>query len=355
MPDKGPRLRDVAQRAGVSLGTASNVLSQKVAVAPETRERVLRAVEELGYRWKSHARPAHRPQASGPLAVIGAVGKISGTEFMTSNPFYSHILTGIERECRRQHISLMLAHIATDAYSRPVSLPPMLLDDHVDAVIIVGTFLENTIHMIGDRFDKPVALVEAYSPGNRFDSVLIDNEAGAARAVDHLVALGHRHIGLIGSTPDAYPSIRERRRGFQAALHAHGISAHYIIDSLLDREESYRATLELLHRSPRVSAIFACNDDVAMGVYRAAAELGRQIPRDLSVVGFDNIDLAAQCVPPLTTLHVDKQLLGTMAVRHLVDRAENPSRPTLTTSVSTELVQRSSTAPPARARRQGGD
>ncbi len=337
-----PTLRDVAARAGVSLGTASNVLNNRGNVSEDTRQRVIKAAAALGYLMQPRA------SSKGGLTVIGVIGKLTDGEPMNLNPFYSYVLAGIERECQQQQLSVMFANIEVDRINRPSRLPPMLLDRQVDGVLIVGTFLESTIQVIGSRVDFPVALVDAYAPGSGFDSVVTDNLNGAFAAVEHVIKAGHTHIGLVGSSPDGYPSIRERRKGYLRALKHHGINQTYIEDGALTRESGCEATLALLARAPEVTAIFASNDEVAQGVYDAAGQLELAVPQDLSIIGFDDIDASRALTPPLTTMRVDKMLLGMMAVRHLKDRADNPSRPSLMTSVSAVLIPRSSVQRPNR-------
>lgn len=340
-----PTLRDVAKLAGVSLGTASNALNNRGNVSDEARTRVMEAAAAIGYRMQVRVTaPPSRPS----LSVIGVIGKVNDGITMTINPFYSYVLAGIERECQRYNLSLMLANIVVDKLNRPVNLPPMLLDHQVDGVLMVGTFLEDTIHQIGRKFEKPVVLVDAYAPGSRFDSVVTDNITGAYTAVKHLIKQGHAKIGLVGSMTDAYPSIRERRKGYLRALKHHRIADIYIEDSDLNRASAYDATYALLQRAPEITAIFACNDEVAFGVLMAARHMGRDVPNDLSVIGFDDIDLATQVSPALSTMRVDKLLMGKMAVRYLKDRAETPERSSLTTLINTTLISRDSVRPPTR-------
>lgn len=342
MINEKPTLRDVAQLAGVSLGTASNVLNNRMNVSDEARKKVLDAATTLGYRHQVRV----IANAERGLSVIGTIGKVDDGEVMTTNPFYSHVLTGIERECQRHNLSLMIGNVEVDTMNRPSAMPAMLTDRRVDGVLVVGTFLRDTIQIIGRQVNKPVVLIDAYAPGSRFDSVLTDNINGAFTAVDYLVKQGHRRIGLIGSTPDGYPSIRERRKGYLRALKHHKIAHSYIEDGLLNREAGYHTTITLLRHSPEVTAIFACNDEVAIGVMNAARDMGREVPRDLSVIGFDDIDLAQRWSPQLTTMRVDKMLMGVLAVRQLRQRAENSDYPALTTLVSTRLVVRDTVSPP---------
>ncbi|MEP7291191.1 MAG: substrate-binding domain-containing protein, partial [Chloroflexota bacterium] len=249
---------------------------------------------------------------------------------------------GAERECARHHISLMYANIEVDEQNRATALPAMLLESRVDGVIVVGAFLEETLAHISTLASQNVVLVDAYtSSGNEFDSVLIDNFGGAIKAVNHLVASGHRNIGIIGSQPDSYPSILERRQGYLTVIGQHGLKP-FIEDGILLRPNAYEATRNLIARAPEITAIFACNDESAIGVLNALQDSGLRVPEDVSLIGFDNIDLVQEVTPALTTMHVDKVLMGVMAVRHLVERAIDPGRTPLKTLVSTQLIERAS-------------
>jgi LacI family transcriptional regulator len=336
---KQPSLRDIAKQADVALSTVSQVLNNKPGVSPETRQHVLKVASELGYRYKVSVNAPVSPQ----LSTIGLVTKRFNGDPMNINPFYSYVLAGAERECQRHNISLMYANIEVDEDNHALSWPSMLLDQRVDGVIVVGAFLEETISHISRSAGQNIVLVDAYTANTAtFDSVLIDNYNGAISAVNFLIENGHRHIGLIGSHLHSYPSILERRRGYEAALHQHGIEDIYIEDCALDRPYAFQATLRLLKRAPHITAIFACNDNVAVGVMNAAQNLGYKVPEDLSVIGFDDIDLAQEVTPPLTTMHVDKVLMGALALRHLRDRAETPDRTPIKTMISTQVIVRES-------------
>ena len=341
MNNNGPTMRDVAKQADVSLGTASNVLNNKGNVSAEVRNRVLSAVNTLGY--KHPVRLASLSMV--PLSVLGVISKRDPAPAPAINPFYSHVIAGIDHECQRQNLSLMYANVDVDELNRPNALPPMLLERQVDGIIMVGTFVEDTIHRLGKSVNMPVVLVDGYAPGSVYDSIVSDNLMGAFHAVKYLIDLGHTRIGLIGSGANAYPSIRERRKGYVKALRSAGIQNELIEDSPLSRAGGYNATVALLQRTPSITAIFACNDEVAIGAMTAAREMGRLIPDDLSLVGFDDIDLAQEISPTLTTVHVDKVLMGVLAVRHLRDRAETPGRPAITTTLGTNLIIRESVRP----------
>ena len=163
-------------------------------------------------------------------------------------------------------------------------------------------------------------------------------------AVQHLIELGHRHIGLVGSHPEAYPSIPERRQGYMQALTDHGLRPGYFADARLSNEEAAQSAAVMLERHPEM-ALFGCNDEVAIAAMRVAKTLGRRVPDDLSVVGFDDIDLARHVSPALTTMHVDKVGLGRMAVQLLRRRFENPGSERARAVLYAHRIARASTAP----------
>ncbi len=331
-------LRMVAEKAGVSVGTASQAINNRANVSSETRARVLEAATALGYRVKE---PMIRA-ADHQIAVVGMLTMHDIGSVAAPNVFYSHVQAGVEIECRRQDLHLMFSTIDVDSKKRPIGWPTMLREQRIDGLILIGTFIEDTIDRIKEQLTAPIILVDAYAPNLPFDSVLTDNIQGAFSAVEHLVKKGHTHIGLIGWNPATLTSIHERKEGYLRALKAYGIDREYIEESVLDRQPAFDAVQRLLKRSPEVTAIFAANDETAIGVLNGAQALGLSVPNDLSLVGFDNIDLAGEIKPSLTTVHVYKNWMGIFGVRTLIERARNPDQPKIATIVSTQLVVRDS-------------
>jgi DNA-binding LacI/PurR family transcriptional regulator len=336
---KHVKLADVARAAGVSAGTASQALNQRTMVSPETRKKVLEVAVRLGY-FKDTVKPLHAHE----LKVIGVLVKQDINLPREINPFFSHIQSGVEQACRDYGMSMMISTIDVESSNRPVAFPIMLKEKHPDGLISLGTFLDGTTGEIFRDLGIPVVLADSYAPGLPFDSVLIDNRQGALSALHHLIEHGHERIGLVGSNQTSPPGILERRWAYLEALKTNGLTP-YIEDSDLSREPAYTATTSLIERS-QVTAIFACNDDVAIGAMQAVRDMGKRVPEDISVVGFDNIDSSADVYPPLTTVHVHKRWMGMMAVQTLLERARNPDKPKTTTTVSTDLIVRQSVASP---------
>jgi len=332
-------MADVAEQSSVSLSTVSLVLRDKPGVGSETRQRVLDVARELGYIPKN-------PLASyiSNLTSIGLILKAEPERVPQANQFYSHVLAGIEESCRKRQINLLYATMTVDQDSNLLELPRLLTDGNaVDGLLLVGAFLNDTLAQVVERHSTPVALVDAYAISDVYDAVISDNFKGAYQAVTYLIERGHRYIGLVGSHPKAYPSIQERQSGYIQALQDNSISGRYLVQShLIDTNDVAEATKDLLRRNPQITAIFGVNDESALTVIDVAQNLGRRVPDDLSVVGFDNIDLADCVTPSLTTMHVDKVGMGRLAVHLLINRVNHPEASPVTAVVRSGLIERDS-------------
>ncbi len=342
MPKTAPSLRDVAQTAGVSLGTASRALNNKSNVLPATRALVLKAATDLGYKMQFRMPTT----VASRLNTIGVVVKRDPSEYPGIDPFNYAILCGVEDECERLGINMMYASLPVDEISSAITWSPMLENEEIDGLIVIGVVIEKPEIAARIPTEIPVVLVDSYAHSIECDSVLIENERGAYKAVRYLIQQGHQNIGLIGSGIHgrAHPGISERHRGYLRALADHGIERIYIEDSYLHHAEAYKAAYNLLQRCPEITAIFSCNDDIAPHIVHAAIDLGRRVPEDISIMGFDDSVVALKTQPLLSTIHVDKELMGSLAVRQLYERSANSERPPITTLVGTRLIERESVA-----------
>jgi LacI family transcriptional regulator len=207
-------LNEVAKLAGVSMGTASQALNNKPNVSIETRTRVIEAADVLGYNYD---RSLHLGKSS--ISVVGMLIKHEAGHPIEPNQFYSHVQVGIDEECRVRGLSLMFSYLEVDEHNQPIIWPTMLREQQVDGLIIVGAFLPENSPAIRE-LDIPIILVDGYAPDYPYDSIVIDNKGGSASLAHHLVAQGHRCFGIIGSEPDSFPSIQERRTVFAQTLQA---------------------------------------------------------------------------------------------------------------------------------------
>ena len=236
----------------------------------------------------------------------------------------------------------MFGRLPVDEDNRPAETSAMLNSDIVDGLLMVGTFVDETITSISNKRTPPLVLVDAYSNTESFDAVVSDNFRAAYQIVEYLLGKGHRHIGLIGSEANAYPSLRDRRNGYLRALKENDIADVYIAEFNISRTHGYEETIRLLKEHPQITALFGINDEVAVTAMRAAQDLGRIVPQDLSVIGYDDTYLAVKASPPLTTMHVDIVSMGRAAVQMLNFRLENPDAARMTLTIHPTLIERES-------------
>jgi LacI family transcriptional regulator len=335
-------ITDIAQESGVSPATVSLVLRNRPGVSEETRARVIEIAENLGYQ----VRPTLTTPRKGRLQTIGMVVKTEPSLPARANPFYSHVIIGVEDACRNSGIDLLLSTMPVDDSNRPMGVPQMLVRGAADALLMVGTFVDETIGSISGRKAPPVVLVDAYARTECYDAVVSDNFQAAWQVVDYLIRHGHQHIGLVGGEAEAYPSIKQRRGGYLRALREHEISETYLAEFNIMKENGYEATRQLLKKHPQITALFGVNDRVALAAMSAAQDMGKRIPEDISVVGYDDVDFAANAKPPLTTMHVDTVAMGRAAVQMIISRIEHPDSARMTLTIHPTLIERESVARP---------
>jgi LacI family transcriptional regulator len=336
---KRPTIRDVAQKASLSISTVSLVINDKKHVSDQTRTSVRQAIDELGY----HPQRSARGLASRNSGNIGFL--LSDDHFSQAEPFYTRIFLGTEFAARDLHYYILLTTVGR--YFDPKrSVPRFLLERNVDGIIIAGQLNEKLIDYICGM-DIPVILVDFELKRKSLSSVLIDNRGGIAAVANHLCSLGHRDIGFIGGDV-SHPSIADRYAGYREAMAENSLTA---LESSISTDEpdtglanGFEAARKVLTGSgSRPSAIIAANDAMAMGCAQFARSIGLKIPEHLSLVGFDDIEMSSHTDPPLTTVRVLKEEMGKIAVQHLVDMIRSPNPSVVTTRVPVELIIRGST------------
>ena len=330
-------IADIAEDSEVSSATVSLVLREKPGVGRETRQRVLDSAQRLGYLHKS-ARPL--PSHTN-IHNIGLILKTRPNDPLASNQFYAPVLAGIEAACRQRDINLFYAHLPVDETNDPLEPPRILRNQETNGLLLIGAHLNDAMLAIFQQQNTPVVLVDAYADGDPFDSVVTDNDTGAWHATQHLIENGHQQIAIVGSQPHAYPSIQERRTGYIRAVTEYHYPTHFINTSLLP-DTAVAATLAYSDQHPEVTAVFACNDEIAIALINALQANGKQVPDDLSIIGFDNVLLAQHITPPLTTMRVDKMGMGRLAAQLLFNRIEFPAAGSVCTVIRPSLIQRNS-------------
>ena len=330
-------IRQVAQEAGVSVGTVSRVLNNKPGVSEKTRQHVLDVARELGY-----VLPRRSPLSPFPVTHLGVLNRPM-TYALPANPFYSDVFHGIEQICHDWHINLSYSTLDI-ANGHIRSLPPLIDDERIGGIILVGALPQAVVESVCAAAHVPIVLVDNCFEPCPWDAVMVDNRRGAYMAAECVISRGHRHIALLGG-PD-HPSIVERREGYEWALRERGLAPTIVPSAGLDVADGEQAVVQLLQQAPQTTAIVCSNDTQAIGALRKLQQLGYGVPDDFSIVGFDDIDMAQLTSPPLTTVRVGRSALGQVAVQLLLGRIGVPDRPATKAVVGVSLVERATVCPP---------
>jgi LacI family transcriptional regulator len=349
--------KEVAQQAEVSVGTVSRVFNNHPNVSEEIRQRVLKVAADLGY-FRAQGQPA-APRPSRLLKEVGFLYCSSIEETpATLDPYWAPIFHGVESESRQSQIKITYRTI-TDIRHMPHLLTTTLYEMRLGGILLVGQAEADTLRAI-QATRTPVVLVDHYIAGIPVDILLPDNFQGAQLAMDYLFSAGHRRIAFIGgpsesmapaapTTPPIYKiySIRQRWISYCMAFLDRGLLIDYrLVESgKLSLESGYDACKRLLERKIDFSAIFCVDDITAIGAMKALREAGRRVPEDISLIGFDGIELGQHVTPALSTVRVNTEALGATALRTLIARAANPDAPYVTTLLGVELMKRDSVAP----------
>jgi LacI family transcriptional regulator len=338
-------IRELARLSGVSVGTVSRALNGYADVRSETRERIMRLARELDYTPAAAARSLVTQRSH----VIGVFMETGEGHPDLQHPFFHEVLGGLKQRVGAEGFDLLLfaSERPGNGYG-PHSYLKRARHHAVDGVALIGLDTEEEEVRRLVRAELPCVGIDMDIAGPNTEVVMSDNVSGAEAAMRHLHGLGHRRIATITGMLESRPGI-DRLRGYRAAAQALGLAYRdeYVAYGDFYAESGREATERLLALPDPPTAIFAAADLMAIGAIRAAAEVGLRVPEDLSVVGFDDIQLAPHVNPPLTTLRQDKLGLGGAAGDALVARiAGDPGRPPLR-QLPVELVVRGSTAAPA--------
>ena len=329
-------LADVARESGVSAAAVSLAVRGEPGVSRQTRDRVVETARRMGYRGVSRTAGRRARQVT-----LGLIIKAPPGDAPEVNRFYAPVMAGIEEICRIRDVDLLFAAMPVDAQYYPLEVPRLVTERACDGLIVVGAHLSHgTTALLEDG--SPAILVDAYAEDVGFDSVVSDNVGGARGAVEHLIGRGHREIALVGSDPESFPSILQRRRGYEQAIAEAELRPHIVDVAHYPPEAAAAAALEYVQAHPEVTAAFCCNDDVAVALIQGAQRAGIDVPGGLSVVGYDDVDLARFVTPNLTTMAVDKLEMGRLAVTLLLQRLEFSGGATVQSFIRPRLVERAS-------------
>ncbi len=327
-------IRQIAKLAGVSRSTVSRVINDHPNVSPETREQVLKVVEETGFR----PDPIARSLSSRRADIIGLVIPLA-IQSLFEDPFFPRLTQGISETCNRYDYTLSLFLLHSPEQEAKL-YPRISRRQFLDGVIVTATLSDDPL-IPQLRANRVPFVLHGRHQDPRVSFVEIDNVTGAHTAVTHLIRLGRRRIALI-TGPLGSLAAEDRKQGYLNALIERRVPVDkdLIIHGDFTEISSYEAMQRLLDKGP--DAVFVASDSMAMGALRALREAGKRVPEEVAVVGFDDMPQAATADPPLTTIRQPIQRAGALAVEMLMDILENGSEPVRRIILPTELVIRSS-------------
>ncbi len=337
MARKGVTLKDVAAAAKVSRATAARALNSYGYVGDETALRVLEAADSLGYR-------ANRVAQALRIGQLPIVGYVPGD---IQNPFFARIAHDLEVELRKERYNLLIASSEEDV-EQEKELLESLRSLSVRGFILAPTSATDNEHIVKlAREGAPIVLIDRVTESVRCDSVVVDNEGGARECVDYLVANGHRRIALLRDESRIFTA-QERLAGYQNSLQSHGIE---LDDSLIGVssstvEHAIEATIRLFSRRHRPTALFTVDSLMTQGALLALRSLGLSIPHDVSLVGFDDFNLATFTDPQITVVAQPISEIGPLAARLLLDRLAGKKVAPRHMRFPTRLIVRGSVSPP---------
>lgn len=328
-------IEDVARAAGVSRQTVSRAINNKGEISPATLKRVMEAVQELGYRPSGVARGLATQRTYTVGLVVPDI----------TNPFFPEIARGVQDVARSEEYSVFLCN-TDESPEEELQVLYSLAAQPVDGIILCGSRIgDDDLAAFVDRY-RPLVVLNGFLEHPGVSLILVDNHQGAKLAVDYLADQGHVAIGMLAG-PVTSPSSAQRVEGFCQAMAARNLPVpeDWILSGPPTIEGGYEAAYHLLTQHPQVTAIFAYNDLRALGAIQACRELGRRVPAQCAIVGFDDIRMAALVSPSLTSVRVDKYHLGQQAMSRLLAMLDEPDAAFPPICIDVELVIRESALP----------
>jgi LacI family transcriptional regulator len=325
-------VRDVAERAGVSVGTVSNVLNNPDKVSPATAERVQAAITELGFVRNDAARQLR----AGHSRSIGMI------VLDVRNPFFTDVARGAEASAAEAHLSILLAN-SDERPEREAGYLDLFEEQRVRGILItpVGDVLPR-LEQLRSR-GIPCVLVDRLARSEGFSSVSVDDEAGGAMAMTHLADTGRRHVVFVGG-PFTLDQVRDREAGARRVARERGVRLDVVESANLSAAEGVQAGRMLADAEERPDAVFAANDVVALGLLQGLIQSGLRVPEDVAIVGYDDIDFAASATVPITSIGQPRDRIGSEAVELLLAEADGTAEPRQIV-FGPGLVVRASSAP----------
>lgn len=328
-------LEDLAKLAGVSISTASRALNDSPAINRQTKQRIWKLAREQKYPFR-HYMPAGPIGAEATIAVVAP--RLQGREFVLDDPFFLDLLSGLAEAARERDCDLLVSHVAPASFE---DLSILMSTSRAEGVVFLG---QSTLHRAFNRLaeqESRFVVWGAQLPDQDYCSVGSDNFAGARRATAHLARLGRKRIVFLGDIDDPEPV--QRHSGYLDALAQAGLAADPVltVPAHFEVESAEAAVDALIQHKVEFDGVVAASDLIALGAIRALRHAGLAVPKDVSVIGFDNVRFARYATPALSTIAQDTAKAGRLLVSKLLDAGEGKMR-SRSERLPTELIVRES-------------
>ncbi len=336
------RIRDIAKMAGVSPSTVSMVLNNKHGISEETRKKVLDVAKASGYNSKKRGQLSAN-NINGQIRFIKY--KREGFLVERNGDFISNVIDGVEFTASERSFNLSFSNVLCTELQEMID---SINKQDTDGVIFLGTEFDSASAHLLKAIKAPVVILDNQFKNKDFDAVVMDNEAGVFMAIEYLKSLGHTEIGHIKSTI-RIDNFIAREAGFKAALDQLELeyNQNFICESVPNIDKSYEMMKEYLKAAKTLpTAFFADNDIIAIGAIRALKEEKIKVPEDISVIGFDDLQISGVVEPPLSTIKIYKMTMGQQAVTRLIDKISSGADEKTKILVGPKLIVRKSTCEP---------
>lgn len=314
-----PTIKDIAKICGVGVSTVSRAINNHPDINPETKEKIMNTIREYGYVPNDSARNLKRVDAKAIAVLVKGI----------ANPFFTSMIKVIEQECKKKHYAMELSHIEADEDEVDVA-QKVVKEKRLRGIIFLGGLFSHSEEKL-KKLSVPfvfstVGSIPENISKNIYSSISVDDRRESARMVDFLIRLGHTQIAILVAEATEESIGKLRLEGYCDALRSHGIEMNHRLIcqtrnelSHFSMENGYLSTKKLLERGERFTALYAVSDALAIGALRALHDAGLRVPEDISLAGFDGIEMANYTVPSLTTMHQPVEEMAKDTTRLLFD------------------------------------
>ncbi|OOM79122.1 HTH-type transcriptional repressor PurR [Clostridium puniceum] len=332
-------MQDIAKLAGVSPGTVSNALNDRKGVGKETKSKIIKIAEELGY-FRNHKKNEEKVMR---LILFKKHGYV-----VSDTQFFSALIEACENECRQSGYELLISQVIHGEHDKE-NVFKIINQGKIDGILLLATEMSEEDFSYFENLDIPIVVLDGYFMFKSYDYIVINNVSGSYRATKHFIDKGHERIGILGSSVDI-SNFEYRYKGFTKAIEEAGLTLRQEdeirIEPTLDGAyKDMKKYLEKNRGKQLPTALLAFNDIIALGAMKAMQEEGISIPKDISIIGFDDIPFSALSNPNMTTIKVYTEEMGSIAVKRLIDKINNEEKMIpLKIEIDTKLIERNSVA-----------